>query len=261
VPILADRGIYLASESSFYRVLRRANLLHHRGKVSKPSSFKPKTYTATQANRVWSWDITYLASSIRGQFFYLYLFMDIYSRKVVGWEIYGNESSEQAAEVLRKARLSESIAPQSELVLHSDNGSPMKGATMLATMHKLGVVPSFSRPSVSNDNAYSESLFKTLKYAPSYPSKPFESLEQARQWVHVFVDWYNNKHRHSSLQYVTPVQRHIGEDTEILGRRKKVYAKAKSANPQRWSGDTRNWNHESVVRLNPRNESALDEAG
>jgi len=203
VPTLADRGIYLASESTFYRVLRAEDMLHHRGRAKPPtSSEKPRACVATGANQVWSWDITYLASAVKGMFFYLYLFMEIYSRKIVGWEVYDSESAEQAAQVLRKARMAEAIAPNQTVILHADNGSPMKGATMLATMQKLGIVPSFSRPSVSNDNAYSEALFKTLKYAPSYPSKPFEDIEEARQWVMQFVQWYNHSHRHSKLKYV-----------------------------------------------------------
>jgi len=247
----------MASESSFYRILRDADQLEHRGGTAPPNRTKPKAYTADGPNQVWSWDITYLARNLKGAFFYLYLFMDIYSRKIVGWEVYENESSEQAADVLRKTRLAEAIFSQQKVVLHSDNGSPMKGATMLATMQKLGIVPSFSRPSVSNDNPYSESLFKTLKYTPIYPSKPFESLDEARQWVATFVQWYNHSHRHSGIKYVTPVQRHQGEDMAILKQRKRVYEEAKKQNPERWSGDTRNWDHESLVKLNPVNEQQL----
>ena len=260
VPKLADRHIYLASESSFYRILRAEEMLHHRGRAKAPSGERPGRHTATGPNEVWSWDITYLASSVKGLFFYLYLFMDLYSRKIVGWEIYENESSEQAAIVLRKARLAEAIRADQALVLHSDNGSPMKGATMLATMQKLGVVPSFSRPSVSNDNAFSESLFKTLKYVPSYPTRPFENIDQARQWIGSFVQWYNHEHQHSSLKYVTPAQRHDGHDIEILAQRSVLYEAAKNANPQRWSGNTRNWQHESMVNLNPMRESEMENA-
>jgi transposase InsO family protein len=215
---------------------------------------RPRPYIATGSNQVWSWDITYLTSNIRGKFYYLYLFMDIYSRKIVGWEVYANESAEQAADVLRKARFAETLPLSYELVLHSDNGSPMKGATMLATMQKMGVVPSFSRPSVSNDNPFSESLFKTLKYVPAYPAKPFESLEAARRWVATFCTWYNHSHRHSGLKFVTPVQRHDGADIAILEQRKCVYEEAKKRHPERWSGKTRDWNHESRVKLNPGNE-------
>lgn len=258
VPALADRGRYLASESSFYRILRDADQLQHRGRANVPNRARPEAYSADGPNQVWSWDITYLASNIKGVFFYLYLFMDIYSRKIVGWEVYENESSEQAADVLRKTRLSEALFTQQEVVLHSDNGSPMKGATMLATMQKLGIVPSFSRPSVSNDNPYSESLFKTLKYSPSYPAKPFESVEQARRWVATFVQWYNHEHRHSGIKYVTPAQRHQGIDWAILEQRKQVYEKAKKQKPERWSGATRNWEHEALVKLNPVNEPLRD---
>ena len=249
----------MASESSFYRILRAAELLSHRGRCARPATTnRPEAYVADGANQVWSWDITYMASNLKGVFFYLYLFMDIYSRKIVGWEVYENESSEQAADVLRKSRLSEALSVAHELVLHSDNGSPMKGASMLATMQHLGVVPSFSRPSVSNDNPYSESLFKTLKYTPSYPSKPFESVADARQWVMDFVAWYNHSHRHSGVKYVTPEQRHRGEDMAILEHRKRVYEDARQQHPERWSGAIRNWEHESVVRLNPVNESPQD---
>jgi putative transposase len=255
VPALADRGVFLASESSFYRILRQANQLHHRGHSAKPmAKGRPRSYVATGSNQVWSWDITYLTSNIRGQFYYLYLFMDIYSRKIVGWEVYANESAEQAADVLRKARFTETLPQNYELVLHSDNGSPMKGATMLATMQKMGVVPSFSRPSVSNDNPFSEALFKTLKYVPAYPTKPFESLNAARRWVATFCTWYNHSHRHSGLKFVTPEQRHVGTDINILEQRKCVYEEAKRLHPERWSGRTRNWKHEATVELNPVNE-------
>ena len=176
--------------------------------------------------------------------------VDIYSRKIVGWEVYECESSDYAAEVLIKAKLKENLSSNHKLVLHSDNGSPMKGATMLATMQSLGVTPSFSRPAVSNDNPYSEALFKTLKYTPSYPEKAFSDIEQARVWVSHFVTWYNNEHRHSGLKYVTPQQRHLGLDINLLLQREQVYAKAKARNPSRWSGNTRNWQHEDLVHLN-----------
>ena len=142
--------------------------------------------------------------------------------------------------------------PKGQLVLHSDNGSPMKGATMLATLQRLGIMPSFSRPSVSNDNPYSESLFKTLKYTPAYPSKPFADITQARQWVQQFVTWYNTEHCHSGIQFVTPEQRHTGEDKVILAQRSSVYEVAKAARPERWKNrSTRNWQPVETVWLNP----------
>ncbi|MCU7890057.1 MAG: integrase core domain-containing protein [Candidatus Thiodiazotropha sp. (ex Lucinoma aequizonata)] len=160
--------------------------------------------------------------------------MDIYSRKIIGWEIHENETADHASLLIRKACLAEGISKQG-LVLHSDNGSPMKGATMLATLQRLGVVPSFSRPSVSNDNPYSESLFGTMKYTPAFSSKPFESLGAARDWVYDFVHWYNEEHRHSGIQFVTPSQRHSGEEQSILVNREAVYDTVKQRNPERWS--------------------------
>lgn len=261
VPTLADKDIYIASEASFYRVLKEVNQSQHRGKAQIPRKVsKPKSYKATDPNQVWSWDITYLAACIKGTFYRLYLVIDVYSRKIVSWEIHENETAEQASVLIRKACLAEGISEKG-LVLHSDNGSPMKGATMLATLQRLGVVPSFSRPSVSDDNPYSESLFRTMKYTPAYPSKPFESLEMAREWVHIFVRWYNKEHRHSGIQFVTPDERHAGKDREILAARKKVYAAAKERNPKRWSGETRNWRPVAEVWLNPENtEASCDKA-
>ena len=187
VPRLADDGEYLASESTFYRVLREADQQHRRGRAQVPRQVpKPQGFKAEGPNQVYSWDITYLAAAIRGTFYRLYLVEDIFSRKIVGWEVHEDEQSAHASVLIRKTCLAEGIV-EAGLVLHSDNGGPMKGATMLATLQRLGVVPSFSRPSVSDDNPYSESLFRTLKYTPAYPNQPFESLSAAREWVHRFV--------------------------------------------------------------------------
>jgi transposase InsO family protein len=255
VPRLADEGIYLASESSFYRVLRAAKQLQHRGKANAPQKARtPTAHRATGANQVWSWDITYLATTVAGLFLRLYLVMDIYSRKIVGWEIHEQELAEHAAQLIRKACWAEGITGK-DLVLHADNGSPMKAATMLATLQRLGVVPSFSRPSVSNDNPYSESLFGTLKYTPAYPSKPFDSMDEARTWVLDFVRWYNEEHRHSGIQFVTPAQRHRSEDQAILGQRAALYERARERHPERWSGSTRNWKLVTEVWLNPENSA------
>ena len=254
VPKLADEGQYIASESTFYRVLKAENQLQHRQK-SKPvrQVKKPRALTATAANQIYSWDITYLPTQVLGLFFYLYLVMDIYSRKIVGWQIYERESSALAADLMTDICQREGIK-RNQVTLHSDNGSPMKGATMLATLQELGVVPSFSRPSVSNDNPYSESLFRTLKYRPEYPEKAFEDLPAARSWVHGFVHWYNHEHLHSAIKFVTPAQRHTGEDKAILARRKQVYQQAKLKRPERWSGEIRNWDEIGEVYLNPENE-------
>lgn len=249
VPQLADAGRYLASESSFYRILREKKQLARRGKAKAPTHSRPPELVATAPNQLWSWDITYLGTTVKGLYFYLYLIMDLFSRKIVGWEVFAKESAEHAATVFRKAYLREGVAGQL-LRLHSDNGSPMKGATMLATLQRLGVVPSFSRPSVSNDNPYSEALFKTLKYHPAFPDKPFDSLDQARLWVTGFEQWYNEQHRHSALKFITPGQRHRGEDHDILRQRSALYAAAKSRRSERWSGNCRNWSRPAMVTLN-----------
>lgn len=251
VPRLVDRGEYAASESTFYRVLKAHDQLAHRRaeKPSKPKT-KPRALSATGPNQLFSWDITYLPTPVRGIYFYLYLFMDIFSRKIVGWQVYDAECSELAGAVMRDICEREQIVPD-QVVLHSDNGSPMKGATMLATLQALGVMPSFSRPAVSNDNPYSESLFKTMKYRPAYPTRPFADLMAARQWVGSFVHWYNGEHRHSAIGFVTPEQRHAGLDVELLRKRTAVYEAAKAAHPNRWSGPTRNWNPVTIVHLNP----------
>ena len=251
VPRLADQGRYIASESTFYRVLRAENQLgHRRSERPAQSRTKPRAVCATAPNQLYSWDITYLPSAIRGQFFYLYLFMDIFSRKIVGWQVYEEESSALAGDVLRDLCRREGIQSK-QLILHSDNGSPMKGATMLATLQQLGVMPSLSRPAVSNDNPYSESLFKTLKYRPTYPLKPFAEVADARDWVTELVEWYNHEHRHSAIRFVTPAQRHDGLDQALLDQRKAVYEAARTRNPLRWSGNTRNWQKIHEVHLNP----------
>jgi transposase InsO family protein len=258
VPRLADNGEYIASESSFYRVLREADQVHRRGRSNPPRTVpKPKGFLATGPNQVWSWDITFLASTIRGAFYRLYLVLDIFSRKIVAWEVHENESADHASVLIRRACLAEGIY-QDGLVLHADNGGPMKGATMLATLQKLGVVPSFSRPSVSDDNPYSESLFRTLKYTPAFPGKPFETIEAARKWVHGFVQWYNAEHRHSAIRYVTPNQRHRGEDNGVLEQRQALYEAARQRNPERWTGTTRNWNPVTEVWLNPPQENKAE---
>ena len=251
VPLLADEGRYIASESTFYRVLKAADQLKHREKAKpRTNRSKPQALTATGPNQVFSWDITYLPTQVRGVFYYLYMVLDIYSRKIVGWQVYDNESSALAADLMTAICRQEDIQ-KNQVVLHSDNGSPMKGATLLATLQELGIMPSFSRPSVSNDNPFSESTFRTLKYRPNYPEKPFDGLLSARRWVAEFVAWYNKEHLHSAIKFVTPEQRHKGEDVAILEARNEVYRQARKNNPLRWSGETRNWEPVGDVCLNP----------
>ena len=182
VPALADQGRYLASEATFYRVLRAADQLARRGRPKAAPRARPAPLTATGPNQVWSWEITDLATTVKGTFFYLSLIMDVFSRKpvlsdvegIVGWEVYPNESAEQAASVFRQAHRREGVRADA-LVLHSDNGAPMKGATRLATLQRLGVVPSFSRPSVSDDNPQLVSRCSTpsraIRGSPNSPSR------------------------------------------------------------------------------------------
>ncbi|RLQ20142.1 IS3 family transposase, partial [Seongchinamella sediminis] len=235
VPTLADEGRYIASESTFYRILREEGQQQHRGRSRAPGHRPVSTHCATGPNQVWCWDITWLPGPAKGIYYYLYLMLDLYSRKVVGWEIHAEESSELAAHMLRKAYLREGIAGV-PLVLHSDNGSPMKGASMLDTLYRLGVVNSHSRPRVSNDNAYAESIFRTCKYRPGYPYKGFAALDDARAWVLQFVHWYNHEHKHSGLKFMTPVQRHTGQTDRVMDHRRAVYEAARAMNPDRWSG-------------------------
>jgi transposase InsO family protein len=258
VPQLADQGFYMASESTFYRILKEHKMMTHR-QASKPAVIHhPKEHLATGPCQVWSWDITYMKTSVKGIFFYLYMIVDVWSRKIIAAQIFAEESMEHSSMLLANACMVYGVQPE-ELVLHSDNGGPMKGATMLATLHKLGVIPSFSRPSVSNDNPYSESLFRTMKYRPEYPAEAFENIEQAQSWVDGFVFWYNTQHLHSSIRFVTPDDRHFGREEYILANRCKVYESARKRNPNRWSKNIRNWHPVHHVWLNPEKKDEVNQ--
>ncbi len=262
VPRLADEGVYLASESTIYRILREEKQIKHRGRSKAPArhgSTASRSHVATGPNQVWSWDITYLTTPVRGVFIYLYLIMDIWSRKIVGFEVYDFEAAELSARLFTATCRAERADPDS-LVLHADNGGPMKGATMVVTLERLGVLASFSRPGVSNDNPFSESLFRTLKYRPEYPSKPFASIAAARTWVASFTRWYNTQHLHSSIRFVTPDDRHAGRDVQILAARQAVYEAARTERPNRWSGPARNWEPVPEVRLNPESTDLRQES-
>jgi len=258
VPQLADEGLYLGSESTMYRVQRRHGL-----RLKKPTT--PQTHIArastvhqaTGPNQVWSWDITWLPTTVRGSYLYLYLIMDVWSRRIVGWRIAQRESADIAAALITQSCSEAKVDPRG-LVLHSDNGTPMRGSTMISTLQWLGVIPSFSRPHVSDDNPYSEALFRTLKHTPAYPRLPFADLASATRWVARFVEWYNGTHRHSAIRYVTPDQRHHGRERAVLASRHELYERVRRANPERWSGSTRNWLPIGLVVLNP--ERAPDQA-
>jgi transposase InsO family protein len=253
VPLLADEGVYLASESTLYRLQRRHGLRGPVRSIHRTVEARAKRiHRSTARNQVWSWDITWLPTTVRGRFLYLYLIMDIWSRRIVGWTVAERESSETAARLVEQTCRDERVDPRG-LVLHSDNGNPMRGNTMLATLRWLGIVPSFSRPHVSDDNPYSEALFRTMKHAgaPAYPRRPFGSVDEARVWVGRFAAWYNGEHRHSAIRYVTPDQRHSGAERAVLVSRTEVYETARRTTPSRWSRGIRDWSPISVVELNP----------
>jgi transposase InsO family protein len=251
VPRLADEGKYIASESTMYRLQKRVGLGVHRRPALRTHVTRATTmHRATKSNQLWSWDITYLPTAIRGRFLRLYLVLDVWSRRIVGWEVHEHEVATHAAMLIQRICAESDIDPHG-LVLHSDNGKPMRGNTMVATLQWLGIVPSFSRPHVCNDNPYSEALFRTLKHTPVYPRLPFPNLDAARRWVDRFVTWYNSEHRHSAIRYVTPNDRHFGGDAVILARRHALYEQARHRKPERWPRQTRNWTPIRTVVLNP----------
>ena len=259
VPKLADQGRYLASESSFYRILRSHGQQHHRGRSKPPVRRKPPTsYKASAPCQVWTWDITWMPGPVAGMFFYLYLIVDIFSRKIVGWEVHEREGADLAAILVQKAVWSEACISR-PLVLHADNGSPMKGATMKVTLEKLGIMASYSRPRVSNDNPFSEALFRTCKYRPDWPTKGFVAKDDAQAWVKSFTSWYNGEHLHSAIRFVTPGMRHVGLDRDALASRALLYANARAQTPERWSGKTRNWLPAGPVWLNPERDTSASE--
>jgi len=257
VPKLADQGTYIGSESSFYRVLKEQKMINHRQRSKPATHHRPNEHVATGPCQVWSWDITYLRSPVTGAFFYLYMFIDVWSRKIMAATVFDEESMDLSARLFTHACFVHGVDPEG-LVLHSDNGGPMKGSTMLATLQKLGVVPSFSRPMVSDDNPYSESLFRTMKYRPEYPAKAFDSLSHAQKWVDEFVCWYNTRHLHSAIRFISPDDRHYGREHQLLAHRQEVYERARRHHPIRWSRQTRNWNPVLEVQLNPEKQKATD---
>jgi putative transposase len=260
VPMLADEGMYVASESSFHRVLRAEGQTRHRGRAKAPQASRPPTtHVATGPNEVWCWDMTYLPTTVRGSWFHLYLILDLFSRKILGWEVHDSDSADHAAHLVRRTALAEGLhAATAKPVLHGDNGATLKATTVLAMLNWLGIEPSYSRPRVSDDNAYAESLFRTAKYRPEYPARGFSSLEEAREWATRFVHWYNVEHRHSGINYVTPSQRHAGEDHAILAARHALYTQARTRNPRRWSQHTRDWTPVGAVTLNPEREAIVN---
>ena len=252
VALLAENGSYIASERSFYRILKADGLLHHRGNT-KPANRKsePDELVATGPNQIWSWDITWLKTEVRGLFYYAYVIKDIWTKDIVGWEIHDCEDDALSSAMFKRLKLKHNMKG---ICLRSDNGNPMRGATMLMTLYNLGVIPSYSRPRVSNDNPFIESLFKTLKYTAGYPGQ-FKDIEHARTWMANFVNWYNTEHRHSAIGYVTPQQRRSGAYKEIFEKRNDALTAARKRNPERWGKKLRVWGCDDKVYLNPSKET------
>ena len=244
------------------RVLKAHGQNTRRGRAKAPKATRPPTtHIATAPGQVWCWDMTYLPANVMGRWFHLYLILDLYSRKIVGWEVHATDDSVHAAHLVRRTALAEGIATMlTKPVLHGDNGATLKATTVLGMLYWLGVKPSYSRPRVSDDNAYAESLFRTAKYRPEFPAKGFADLDAARTWAAEFVRWYNDEHRHSGIRYVTPGQRHCGADQAILAARHELYLKARERNPARWSGTTRDWSPIGAVTLNPERDAVVSAA-
>ena len=251
VALLAEEQIYVGSESTIYRIMRQEGLLNHRGRTRQPRKPRPvPVLEATGIHQVLAWDITLLPAPVKGQFYYLYMVMDVWSRRILGVEVHDHESGQLAAEFFDRVCRDEGINQKSATVLHSDNGAPMRSITLASKMEELGVLLSFSRPRVSNDNAYAEALFRTMKDHQSYPVRRFRNLLSVRSWVDGFVGLYNNEHRHSSIKYVTPNQRHYGEADMICAIRQQTYEEARQRHPERWSQQPRSWKQPEVVQIN-----------
>ena len=257
IPMLATRGIYIASEATLYRILKKYGLQQHRSRA-RPPSRRPRALTADRPCQVFSWDITYLPSCVRGKYFYLYLVVDVWSRRIMAAVVHEYECGKLAAEMIEQC-LQSNASGDKVRFLHADNGAAMRSGTLLAKLRDLGITPSFSRPHVSNDNPFSEALFRTLKYCPSFPRRPFADLSAARAWVEHFVHWYNTQHLHSAIRFVTPDARHFGFDLNQLAQRRKTYALARAKHPERWSRATRNWEPILIVTLNPERDSVVSE--
>ena len=231
---LLDEGRYLASPSTFYRLLRAEGAVRERrDQLIHPAYAKPELL-ATGVNQVWSWDITKLKGPLKWNYFHLYVILDIFSRYVVGWMVAPRESAE-LAKALIQACVEREDVPTDQLTLHADRGAAMKAKPVAFLLADLGVTKSHSRPHTSNDNPFSESQFKTLKYRPDFPER-FDSIEYARAFCQRFFDWYNHEHRHSGIGFMTPHAMHHGLAPLLFDKRAKVLDEAFERNPMRFRG-------------------------
>ncbi len=229
---LLDEDQYLCSWRTMYRILaENREVRERRNQLQHPSYAKPELL-ATQPNQLWSWDITKLRGLVTWTYYYLYVILDVYSRYVVGWLIADRESEALAQELIHATCLKQGIQP-GQLTLHADNGSAMVAKSVAQLLSDLDVVKSHSRPHVSDDNPYSESQFKTLKYRPDYPDR-FGSLVDARTWAHAFFTWYNENHHHTNLGLLTPMVVHHGRADLVLQKRRVVLERAYQVHPERF---------------------------
>jgi putative transposase len=229
---LLDEGLYLCSVATMRRLLRAAGESCDR---RRQSTHPPKTRPELMAdapNQVWSWDITALKGPAKHESYRLYCAIDVFSRKAVAWQVHARESDQLARAMFDQAFQTEGI-PEGQLTVHADRGSSMTSKTVAQLMDDLGVARSHSRPRVSNDNPYSESQFKTLKYRPDFPNR-FDSLAHARQFCAVFFDWYNNHHHHSGIGYHTPAQVHHHTAAAVRAARADTLRAAHQAHPERF---------------------------
>ncbi len=229
---LLDEGIYLASESTYYRLLRaHGEVRERRRQATHPAKVKPELMAAAP-NIVWSWDITKLKGPRRGEYYDLDLVLDIFSRYVVAWGVAPSESGELAKELIANAVARHQVPP-GQLTVHADRGSSMTSNPVVELLAFLGIGRSHSRPHVSNDNPYSKSQFKTLKYSPAFPER-FGSIHDARAFCDRFFRRYNNDHRHSGIGYHMPASVHFGTAAEVRARRSETLDTAYAANPARF---------------------------
>jgi putative transposase len=232
VATLLDEGQYLASASTFYRILSASNLVHERRAIAAhPARVKPELVT-TAPNELWSWDVTKLPGPAKWTWLSLYLVLDVFSRYIVGWEVAAAESTAIAKVLFRDAIREQGIAP-GQLHIHADGGAMMKAKSLALLFADLGISKSHSRPHTSNDNPYSEAQFKTLKYRPEFPEF-FASVQAARVFMVDFVRWYNHEHRHSGLAFLTPADVHYGRAHEVLAKRNAAMQRARLQNPRRF---------------------------
>jgi len=231
---LLDEGTYLCSVRTMYRILDKNNeVKERRNQVSRPPYEKPELL-ATGPNQVWSWDITKLKGPQKWTYFYLYVILDIFSRYVVGWMVAHRESAPLAKRLIKESCEKQQIS-EGQLVIHADRGPSMTSKAVAHLLADLGVTKTHSRPHVSNDNPYSESQFKTLKYHPEFPNR-FGAVQDARSFCQVFFPWYNKEHKHSALGFLTPEQAHYGLAEEILKNRASVLKSAFKEHPNRFKG-------------------------